>query len=265
MKEVVACVLGLLLLQTPCRAQLFGTIDALSGNVTVTAVDGSSAPATLGQRIFKGQTIVTTADSEAHAVTEDGGMIAVRPNSSLQILQYRAEAGSDGLLDLSLIRGALRSISGWIGKRNPAGYRVVTPTATVGIRGTDHETTVVERDSGRDRAGTFDSVLEGATFLRTERGELHLTAGQHGFAARDSAQAPQLLDQPPEFASNRSLKIEERVKERKEVLIRRVQQWMEEHPRRAAAVTERLENATDEQREAIRRAARRKLQQRRAN
>jgi len=265
MRKLAALLLGLALFHAPCRAQLFATIDALSGNVTVTDADGSSAPATLGQKIYKGQSIVTQADAEAHAVTEDGGMIAVRPNTSLQVLQYRADAGSDGLLDLSLVRGALRSITGWIGKRNPAGYRVVTPTATVGIRGTDHETTVIERDTGRDRAGTFDSVFEGATLLRTERGEIHINSGQHGFASSDSAQTPQLLDQPPEFAANRALKLEERIKERKEVLIQRVQQWIEEHPRRAGEVMDRFENATDEQRDAARRALRRKLQQRRAN
>jgi hypothetical protein len=265
MGKLVALLLGLILVHLPCSAQLFGTIDAVSGNVTVVAVDGSSAPATLGQKIYKGQSIVTQSDAEAHAITEDGGMIAVRPNSTLQVLQYRAEAGADGLLDLSLIRGALRSITGWIGKRNPAGYRVVTPTATIGIRGTDHETTVIERDVGRDRSGTFDSVFEGATVLRTERGEININAGQHGFVPKEGAQVPQLLDQPPEFASNRALRLEERIKEKKEVLIQRVQQWIEEHPRRAAEVMDRLDNATDEQRDAAKRALRRKLQQRRAN
>ncbi len=265
MKEVVALVLGLTLFQMPCLAQLFGTIDAISGNVSVTAIDGSSVPATLGQKIYKGQTIVTLADAEAHAVTEDGGMIAVRPNSSVQVLQFRAEAGSDGLLDLTLIRGALRSITGWIGKRNPAGYRIVTPTATVGIRGTDHETTVIERDMGRDRSGTFDSVFEGATVLRSERGEVNINAGQHGFAPKEGTQVPQLLEQPPEFVANRTLRMEDRIKERKEVLIQRVQQWIDEHPRRAADLVDRLDNATDEQRDAAKRALRRKLQQRRAN
>ena len=265
MKSLVSLIFGLLLAHGHCNAQVFATIDALSGSATITSTDGSSAAAAIGQKISRGQTVVTAAESELHAVTEDGGFIALRPNTIFLVAQYRMERDGSAGVEMSLLKGALRSITGWIGKVNPGGYRVVTPTATVGIRGTDHETTVVEADGGRDRAGTFDHVLEGATTIRSAAGEQHLEAGQHGFAPRDGNLVPRLLDTSPDFFSNRQLRIEERIRERKEFVARRVQQLSEERPARAAAIADRIENANDDRREAVKKQIQRKLQQRKVN
>ena len=50
-----------------------------------------------------------------------------------------AGAASDNRSALSLLKGAMRAITGYIGRSNRDGYRIETPTATIGIRGTDHE------------------------------------------------------------------------------------------------------------------------------
>ena len=265
MKSLVSLMFCLLLAHAPGNAQVFATIDALSGTATITSADGTTAAAASGQKISRGQTVVTAADSELHAVTEDGGFIALRPKTSFLVTRYRMERDGSAGVEMSLLKGALRSITGWIGKINPGGYRVVTPTATVGIRGTDHETTVVEADGNRDRAGTFDHVLEGATTLRSAAGEQHLEAGQHGFAPRDGNLPPRLLDAAPDFLSNRQLRMEERIRERKEFVARRVQQLAEERPARAAAIAERIGNASDDRREAVKKQIQRKLQQRKVN
>ena len=78
MKSLVSLIFGLLLAHGQCAAQVFATIDALSGSATVTSADGSSTAAVSGQKISRGQTVVTAADSELHAVTEDGGFIALQ-------------------------------------------------------------------------------------------------------------------------------------------------------------------------------------------
>jgi hypothetical protein len=166
---------------------------------------------------------------------------------------------------MSLVRGALRSITGWIGKLNPSGYRVTTATATVGIRGTDHEVTVVEAGIGRDHPGTYDSVLEGATVVRSAQGELHLEAGQHGFAARDGQGKPHLLAERPEFMGQRALRLEERIVERKEKLGQRVRQVIDANPDVPKAVREKLDNMTDDQREIARKKLLRRAQRRNAD
>lgn len=245
--------LGLLLLAPICAlGQVFGTVDAFSGPVSIVSVDGTTTTPALGQKLWVGQTLQTRVNGELHVVTEDGGLLALRPSTTFKMVQYQASQDSKALIDMSLVRGALRSITGWIGKFNAPGYRISTSTATVGIRGTDHEVTVVEASVGHEHGGTYDSVMEGATVVRSAHGELQLQAGQHGFAAMDAQTPPRLLAQPPEFLGQRVLHLEERIAERKRDLSHRVRQVLDEHPDAAKAVRERLDNVSDEQRETAR-------------
>jgi len=249
----------LFMAQALVRAQEFGLVDAAVGTTTVTTADGASSAVSLGQRILVGQTLQTQAGAELHIATTDGGFLALRPNSLFKVVQYNADKGDNGTVEMSLLKGALRSITGWIGKLNPKGYKVVTPTATVGIRGTDHETTVLDDASGRDRPGTYDSVNEGSTTLRTPQGETSVQAGQHAFAARGVRQPPRVLAASPGFLVNRrALRLENRIYARKQQLSAHVQRAVEQH--RAGqtqehhplidAVQERHERA-EERREAL--------------
>lgn len=242
-----------LLLAPICAfAQVFGTVDALSGPVSIISTDGTFATPTVGQKLLVGQTVQTQIDGELHVVTEDGGLLALRPNTTFKMLQYQASQDNKALIDMALVRGALRSITGWIGKFNAPGYRITTSTATVGIRGTDHETTVLDATSGHDHAGTYDSVLEGATVVRSAQGELQLQAGQYGFAPKDAQAPPRLLAERPAFLAQRVLRMEERFHDRKEKLGLRMRQVLDDHPEVAKTVRERLDNLNDEQRETAR-------------
>ena len=61
MKSLVSLMFCLLLAHAPCNAQVFATIDALSGTATITSADGTTAAAATGQKISRGQTVVTAA------------------------------------------------------------------------------------------------------------------------------------------------------------------------------------------------------------
>lgn len=262
--SVLLWLLGLLL-HTAGQAQTFATVEAVSGKVTITSESGAVTAATVGHKLMRGDSVVTQGDSELHAQTQDGGFVALRPHTAFKVEQYDADPNSVGAMTLSLLKGTLRSITGWIGKKNPASYRIVTSTATIGIRGTDHETTVLDHDLDHDRAGTYDFVHEGATVIRTERGELAVERGQHGFSPRDGALREQLLERMPHFFENRKLRLEDRIKARKELLSARIQQILEDRRANDDAVGDRLDDATDTQREAARQALRRKMLQRRAH
>ena len=125
-----------------CAAELFGTIDSLSGTATVTEQNGSSSAVSVGMNLYEGDTISTGPDSEVHIVSEDGGIIALRPDTVFRVDEFKAEGGADDKTYMSLLTGAMRSITGWIGKHDNSAYRLTTPTVTLGIRGTDHEVTV---------------------------------------------------------------------------------------------------------------------------
>ena len=170
-----------------------GQIDLVDGNVSVTTVSGQTRAPAKGERIEAGDAISTGRGGEIHVRMDDNALIALRSNSFLKIEAYKADGNADDSAVFRLLRGSLRSITGWIGKNNPQRYALYTPTATVGIRGTDHETLVVENGT---EAGTYDKVNTGETELLTTHGKVAVLPGKAAFASK-AGQAPVVLASIP--------------------------------------------------------------------
>ena len=246
--------IALLILFSVCRiayaAELFGTVDDLSGSASVSGQSGVAVSVTVGQRIYEQQTITSGADGEVHIVTEDGGIIAIRPNTVFRVDKYKAEGSSLDRIFMSLLKGSVRSITGWIGKHDHSAYRITTPTATIGIRGTDHETTVIVNGDG-DPPGTYDTVTTGSTVLKTSRGEVDVTPGKFAFTPRDRRAAPFFLAHRPRFLAFRKLRIEQRILKRKKFLRGRLEQMREQRIRQFRQILGRHDGRSAErQREA---------------
>lgn len=208
-------------------AELFGTVDDVDGTAEVSSMAGTKAPIVIGTKIYVGQNITTANDGEVHIVTTDSALIALRPNSHFRVERYQAKGEDTDEIAFSLLKGALRSISGWIAKRNPTAYKLHTPTATIGVRGTDHETSILEAADGDDLPGTYDTVYEGMTVMQSERGNVEVRQGESAYAARNAEHAPALLARRPAFMERRSLRIENRIERRKESLQKDVHKRMQ--------------------------------------
>jgi len=195
--------LGLMLAALSGQASV-GRIEAAGGDVSVIARNGDSKPAAVGSSVEPGDAI-STAGPQSWAVLrmEDGASFTLRPNSRMRIDQYRynEEHPTESSSWLSLVKGSLRAVTGLIGRQSPDSYRLNTPSATIGIRGTDHETAIVEAaEATRDTpAGTYDTVNSGETVLRGEHGEQAITTGKTGYLQHDGAQGPRLLARRPGF------------------------------------------------------------------
>jgi len=208
-------------------AELFGTVEDVDGAAVLNSVTGATTPISVGTRVYVGQSITTANDGEVHIVTTDSTMIALRPNSNFRVERYQAKGEDTDEIAFSLLKGALRSISGWIAKRNPSAYKLHTPTATIGVRGTDHETFILETTDGDDQPGTYDTVYDGITVMQSERGNTEVRAGESAYAARNAEHAPALLARRPAFMERRSLRIENRIERRKESLQKDVHKRMQ--------------------------------------
>jgi hypothetical protein len=112
-------------------------VDFAIGGVTVTGADGRSRPAVKGLELESGDRIVT-AEGRAQLRFTDGAYVSVQPNSDFSIREYRFDGKTDGTEKgiFGLVRGALRTVTGAIGRVNRGAYQIQTPTATIGIRGT---------------------------------------------------------------------------------------------------------------------------------
>ncbi len=115
-----------------------GILKSVRGSVRLLGVDGSERTARAGDAVAPIDRITTEADSAASVVLRDGTAIVLGPSSRLDMKQFHFDATTrDGGLLVSLLRGSLRMITGLIGKTHPDAVRIETPTATIGIRGTD--------------------------------------------------------------------------------------------------------------------------------
>ncbi len=86
-----------------------------------------------------GQTIVTGANGHVHIRFVDDAFVSVRPNSSLQIEQYVYDEREpkNNRIRFSLAQGVARLITGKAGQSTKDNFRLNTPVAAIGIRGTD--------------------------------------------------------------------------------------------------------------------------------
>ncbi|MCP4042857.1 MAG: FecR domain-containing protein, partial [Gammaproteobacteria bacterium] len=114
-----------------------GHVNFAYGPVIVTSNDGGKRKITRGSPIQPGDTIDTHAGM-AQIRFKDGGFISLKSQSRFQVEEYNFSGKEDGTERsfFNLIKGGFRTITGLIGGRNKKAYRVRTPVATIGIRGT---------------------------------------------------------------------------------------------------------------------------------
>lgn len=209
----LAAMLAALALLLPCAAAVAadaGRFQFVVGDIKVVSATGEQRVPAKGDAFKAGDTIITGPSGSAQIRMSDGGMVAVRPDTQLKLDQYVFNGREDGneRKIVSLIKGGFRVITGLIGNRNKDNYKVLTPSATIGIRGTDHEPVVIPPGAaGGFAAGTYDRVYRGATIIETDKGKLIVNPNQVGFAPGKGA-APVLLPKVPEFYETRPLRPE---------------------------------------------------------
>lgn len=178
--------------------QLAGNVIFAQGTVEAQR-DGNTRLLARGDAVCVGETIVTSQTGTVQMRMADNAMIAVRSDTQLRIDKYVYGGTAQDNSLLALLKGTSRFITGKIGKAYPQNDLISTQTATIGVRGTDHEATVILPNDGSGRpSGTYDKVNSGITFIRTARGEIDIHPDQVGFAAI-ADELPILLKDIPDF------------------------------------------------------------------
>jgi hypothetical protein len=174
-------------LAMPVLAQRAGRVDLIEGEVSITDNKSKTRAAQVGEQVNQGDTLATGKTGELHIKLDDGGMLALRPDARLTVVKFQNKGRDSDTSVFSLARGALRAITGWIGRRVPDRVAIETPTATIGIRGTDHEALVIPEGSREGQPGTYDKVNAGGTRLVNAHGVADISPGQAGFASATAA------------------------------------------------------------------------------
>lgn len=199
------CISFLLVIAGPAAQADAGKFQFVYGDVAVTHADGRRTVPQKGDHLNEGDVVATGAMAQTQLVMNDGGLIALRPDSRLRIEIFRFTGKTDGSEQgvFGLLKGGFRAITGLIGRVNKDNYKIHTATATIGIRGTDHETLYIAPPAPGETPigppGTYNKVNVGKTYLETPSGRLELAGNQVGFVAAVVNAIPERLPSVPDF------------------------------------------------------------------
>jgi FecR protein len=180
-----------------------GKFQFVSGDVRVQTKTGEIIAVAKGTEVNEGDVIVSGVPALAQLKMDDGGTLVVRPNTRLTITTYRFNGAEDGTerATYRLDRGSVRAITGQIGKTNKQNYLIQTPTANIGVRGTDHEPAFIPKNDtgyGDAKPGTYDKVNTGETYIETKGGVVIVRPNFVGYA-EDESSVPTILPAMPNF------------------------------------------------------------------
>lgn len=178
-----------------------GTAIFVFGKAQVVADNGAVRALEKGGQLDEGDKVVTGASGRVQIRLADGGLIALRPASEfvIEAFHFGGEAAADDdpfaqredVSFFSLLKGGFRSLTGAVGQKDKKAYRVRTPVATIGIRGTDYDAVLCAGDCaslarivGSELSdGLYVGVNDGGVALTNDGGTLDLEANEFGFAA----------------------------------------------------------------------------------
>lgn len=114
-----------------------GTFKQVQGDIRLGTTASQPAPQS-GDALRPGERITTGKDGAASLVLKDGTVLTLGPNTTANLSQFQFDATTqEGNLVLELLQGSVRVVTGLLAKINPDRFKVKTPTAVVGVRGTD--------------------------------------------------------------------------------------------------------------------------------
>ena len=114
-----------------------GQIKVATGQVFVDR-KGQSLPGRVGLVLEADDVLRTGADGSVGITMRDNSLLSAGPNSILTLERFEFDATtSEGRFDARLQRGTLSVVSGRIAKKSPQAMTVRTPSAVLGVRGTE--------------------------------------------------------------------------------------------------------------------------------
>lgn len=216
-----------------------GEVALLTGKATASTQDGVVRELAKGDTVYSGELISSGVNSYVNLRFKDGGLILLRPKTRFEIENFNFETTPSGaapskpLVDpaaatkpaaataaaaatpvaaqgtttrafFRLLKGSFRAVSGAIGKVNHDDYRVATPVATIGIRGTDFFAEVIDASFARDpvlrqnlpagtsaEGGVYVQQFDGTTEVTSNTGiKTFVNKGQSLVTLANGAQLP---------------------------------------------------------------------------
>ncbi len=156
------------------------SVASSTGDTRLMRPSALLTPLRPGEPIRTGDRVLTGADGRVELRFGDGALVVVQPKSDFLVEEFRYDQQEERSF-FRLAKGAVRTVTGAIGKRRQEDFRLSTPTATIGIRGTDFET--AENPCGAtvcepgERPGLVVTVYQGRVAVSNAAGTTEVPAG----------------------------------------------------------------------------------------
>lgn len=115
-----------------------GSVEFSKGVVSAQVEGDTARLLGRGAEILVKDRIETASQSFAIILFEDGSRITLRPNTVFHVAELNANKGSENAL-FKLAKGGFRVLTGFISKASNGVFKVETPVATIGVRGTEFD------------------------------------------------------------------------------------------------------------------------------
>ena len=135
-----------------------GAVQEITGEATVTRVNGKVEVLGVGTPIYQGDIIETSEQGAVNIMFVDETTFAVSQDARLAIDEYVFDPSTNtGTSNFSVLKGVFVFTSGLIGREDPDDVTIETPSGSIGIRGT-----IIAGDVDKGEV----TVIEGAIVLR---------------------------------------------------------------------------------------------------
>ncbi len=151
-------------------------IVALSGIATATSADKIPTRLQAGSRVVEGMEIKTSANSFVTLALPDSSRISIPSNSLIRLTTLRtARYTHSPRTAITILHGAVESVVSPL-QENKGSYRILSPAAIAGVRGTHFLVAVLPNGS------TANALFEGVIELERPASAQHMTL-QHGYGS----------------------------------------------------------------------------------
>jgi hypothetical protein len=125
-----------------------GTVSKMTGDNVAEAqqADGKSRKLAVGDAVYSGESIKTDKSTSVHIQFADESKFALGPNTEFVIDKFKYSKGDEGdAFHSRIVKGVFRFVSGLIAHGKGRDMQVRARVATIGIRGTQVEGEVSDR------------------------------------------------------------------------------------------------------------------------
>ena len=204
--SIAAALLCMSFTMTPVQAaSSVGKVIISIGKVFTTDKVGVEKKLKRRGKVFEGDTIKVGKKSRLQLRFIDNQLIVLKSNTIFRIDEYKFKDKNDKNKSavVSLLKGGMRSVTGLIGKSARDKYKVKTPVATMGVRGTHYVLEICSSNCGDGVKGIVGTVLQGSIVMTNDAGTQEFGTDQF-FNVPSMDQAPKTIVNPPAILISRA-------------------------------------------------------------